>query len=103
MIFFADLTPKKFYHHEGTAKNNVFVMTLLHGGRQGGRRGPFLAKKVHFWPKISFWHSPKRSDFFSPDPVVISKYQNLPMYPFQKCLSYAIFLSILDLPERNYM
>ena len=52
MIFFADLTPKKFYHHEGTAKNNVFVMTLLHGGRQGGRRGPFLAKKVHFWPNI---------------------------------------------------
>ena len=50
-----------------------------------------LAKFWPFSPKISFWHSLNGDDFLSPDPVVISKYQNLPMYPFQKCLSYAIF------------
>ena len=55
-----------------------------------GQKSALLAKYLHFWSKISFWHSPKRSDFFSPDPVVISKYQNLPIFPFQKCLSYAI-------------
>ena len=72
----------------GQQKNNVFVMTLLHGGR----RGSFLAKKMHFWsnicifgPKSVFLHIPKRDDLFLPDPVVISKYQNLPMYLFQKC------------------
>ena len=36
-------------------------------------------------------HKVERHDFFPPDPFVISKYQDLPIYPFQKCLSYAIF------------
>ena len=74
-----------------------FVMTLLHGGRQGGRRDPFLAQEMHFWLNICIFGTKsvfgtvlKGMIFFSPDHVVISKYQNLPMYPFQKYLSYAI-------------
>ena len=29
----------------GHQKDNIFVLTPLHGGPRGGRRGPFLAKK----------------------------------------------------------
>ena len=69
------------------------------------------AVRAHFWPKNAFWRStcifgPKsvfaqceKGLFFSPDPVLISKYQNLPMYPLQSMYP----LSLLDLPERNYM
>ena len=39
-----------------------------------------------------FWPNPERQDFFSPGAFETSKYQNLPIYHFQKRLSFAIFL-----------
>ena len=33
----------------GQQKDNIFVLTLLHGGPRGGRRGPILARKSAFF------------------------------------------------------
>ena len=33
----------------GHQKDNIFVLTPLHGGPRGGRRGPFLARKSAFF------------------------------------------------------
>ena len=33
----------------GQQKDNIFVLTPLHGGPRGGRRGPFLARKSAFF------------------------------------------------------
>ena len=44
-----------FCHHHaqmimtGHQKGKVFVLNLLHSGRRGGRRGPFLARKYSFF------------------------------------------------------
>merc|ERR1719264_2233128 len=37
----------------GHQKDNIFVLTPLHGGPRGGRRGPFLAQNPFFFRKSS--------------------------------------------------
>ena len=41
--------------------------------------------------KILIWQTPERCDFLSPDHTETFRYQNLPMWPFQKWLTYAFF------------
>ena len=43
----------------GQQKDNIFVLTPLHGGPRGGRRGPFLARKSAF-----FYATPIQPPFF---------------------------------------
>merc|ERR1719458_1915262 len=43
----------------GHQKDNIFVLTPLHGGPRGGRRGPFLARKSAF-----FYATPIQPPFF---------------------------------------
>ena len=44
-------TSSKFFDAimAGHQKDNFFVLTSWHGGPQGGRRGPFLARKCAFF------------------------------------------------------
>ena len=49
------------------------------------------SQSLQYGAKILIWQSPERYDFLSPNHTETLKYQNLPMYPFQKWLSYAIF------------
>ena len=48
-IFFPKLS--KFFDTiiTGHQKNNIFVLTLMHGGPRGGRGGPFLAQTSAFF------------------------------------------------------
>ena len=57
----------------GHQKINIFVLTPLHGGPQGGRRGPFLARKSAFFLRYThitpiFWGqtNPTQWDHKSP-------------------------------------
>ena len=43
----------------GQQKDNIFVLTPLHGGPRGGRRGPILARKSAF-----FYATPIQPPFF---------------------------------------
>ena len=43
----------------GQQKDNIFVLTPLHGGPRAGRRGPFLAQKSAF-----FYATPMKPPFF---------------------------------------
>ena len=43
----------------GHQKDNIFVLTPLHGGPRGGRRGSFLARKSAF-----FYATPMKPPFF---------------------------------------
>ena len=44
--FFVDSLKKIVTITTGHLKYNLFVLTTLQGGLRGGRRGPFLAKKL---------------------------------------------------------
>ena len=86
--------------------HKVFVLTPLHGGRRGGRRGPFLAQKSPFssYTHITpITHTTLKRMFFFNWPFRDIKISKPPYVPFSKMFELCHFLSLLDLPERIYM
>ena len=78
---------------------NVWVVSGHLSGVNGNQRhsdafGVYLVSlSLQYGAKILIWQSPKWCDFLSFDHTETFLYQNLPMCPFQKWLSYA-FLCI---------
>ena len=86
--------------------HKVFVLTPLHGGRRGGRRGPFLAQKSPFSSDTHITpitHTTLKRMFFFNWPFRDIKISKPPYVPFSKMFELCHFLSLLDLPETNYM
>ena len=103
IIFFADLTPKKFTIM--TQKTMLLWWPCC-----------MAAVGAHFWPKkctfgqISaflaqnqFLAQSYKGWFFFAWPCCDIKISKPPYVPFSKMFELCHFLSLLDLPERNYM
>ena len=105
-IIFFRAQPKFWLPSWRDNKKQRFVLTPLHGGRRGGRRGPFLAQKSPFssYTHITpITHTTLKRMFFFNWPFRDIKISKPPYVPFSKMFELCHFLSLLDLPERNYM